>query len=332
MNKLNGNLTRDKDSNIVIKLNMVCEDGVLYYRNKINGEKKYLLHINKLDEIKFKDPNPNNRTFYEIESKNNKLFLAERLLPLNKYHNFRDLGGYETKDGRKVKWGLFYRSENLSKLKGKDLELFKSLNIKYVLDYRSNAEAKKKPDVEVENVRNIRISAMGGLDDNNFNTKYYAKKMIFNKPMSKTPEEVLLEGYENMPINNKAYKKLMELFKNPDNTGILQHCSEGKDRTGFGSALILLALGVDEKTVIKDYLKSNYYMEKHNRLIEEVTDKIINENMERLLEQILGVNKKYIGLSLRVIKEKYSSYEDYFKKEYDLDKDKLNKLRDIYLY
>ncbi len=68
-----------------------------------------------------------------------------------------------------------------------------------------------------------------------------------------------------MPINNPAYKELFELLKNQKNTAILQHCTAGKDRKAIGSALLLLALGIDEETVIEDYLQSNKNREQFNK-------------------------------------------------------------------
>lgn len=118
MRSLNGNLIRISGELLKITLNKEVT-GTLYYSEKLNGELKFIKHIEKENEFEFKDPEPKNRTFYFIKSENEELILAERLVPLKRFCNFRDLGGYETKDGRKVKWGLFYRSEALNKLKGK---------------------------------------------------------------------------------------------------------------------------------------------------------------------------------------------------------------------
>ena len=112
MERLDGTLEKlENNQSIIIKLNRICENGKLYYKDTIKGENIFLMDIKNTDTIEFNDPKPDNRTFYEIESNGEKLILAERLVPLKNFCNFRDLGGYTTKDGRKVKWGLFYRSE-----------------------------------------------------------------------------------------------------------------------------------------------------------------------------------------------------------------------------
>lgn len=333
MNKLDGFIKRDNEGNIIIKLNKVCDSGKIYYMNKIDENYKFLMDFNKTDEIKFKDPEPKNRTFYKILVENGELILAERIVPLKGFSNFRDLGGYTTKDNRKVKWGLFYRSEDLSDLKNEDLGYFKTLGIKYVLDYRSKEEKKQNPDVQVPLVKNLNISALSSLDNENFDMVSYIEEIIKGNKMTITPDKLLLEGYKSMPINNPAYKELFKLFKNPNNTAILQHCTAGKDRTGVGSALILLALNVPEETVIKDYLKSNESRAESNKKIMEVYGEYIKDDKtENLIKGILGVNKNFIEESLNTIKNNYSSYDEYFEKEYNLDKDTLENLRNIYLY
>lgn len=56
-----------------------------------------------------------------------------RVLPFEGVLNFRDMGGYESMDGRKVKYGLFFRSAELTGMTAKDVELFTSLGIKTIL-------------------------------------------------------------------------------------------------------------------------------------------------------------------------------------------------------
>lgn len=161
----------------------------------------------------------------------------------------------------------------------------------------------------------------------------YVEGIIKGNKMTITPDKLLLEGYKSMPINNPAYKELFKLFKNPNNTAILQHCTAGKDRTGVGSALILLALNVPEETVIKDYLKSNESRAESNKKIMGIYGEYIKDDKTKdLIKGILGVNRNLIEESLNTIKNNYNSYDEYFEKEYGLDKDTLENLRNIYLY
>ena len=142
-----------------------------------------------------------------------------------------------------------------------------------------------------------------------------------------------MDGYSEMPLNNLAFKELIKIIENPKNLAVLQHCTSGKDRTGLGSALILLLLGVPEEKVIEDYMLSNEYRKGENHRILQIYEKhVSNETIKELIEGILGVKKKFIELSLNKIKDTYGSYETYFLKEYGLTKEKIEFLRNEYLY
>ena len=69
-----------------------------------------------------------------------------RKLPFTGAHNFRDLGGYKTEDGRAIKWGKIYRSDDLHLLTDEDLKYLSRLNIKSVVDFRSDEERESEPD------------------------------------------------------------------------------------------------------------------------------------------------------------------------------------------
>ncbi|ELC8442725.1 tyrosine-protein phosphatase [Clostridium perfringens] len=333
MEKLNGYVERVNNNKILIKLNRVCKNIKVFYRDALDKKETFLMDFSNTDSLEFEDPKPLNRTFYRIEADGEEIVVAERILPLKNFSNFRDLGGYETQDGRNVKWGLFYRSEDLSDLKGDDLKYFESLGIKYVLDYRSKEEVLNNPDVQIDLVKNINISGMNLKGNDNLDMTGYIKDILSGGKMTISPEELLKEGYEMMPLNNPAYKELFTLFKEPKNMAILQHCTAGKDRTGIGSALVLLALNVPEEIVIQDYLESNKTRKAFNdKVMSAFKDYIKDEKLKSSIEGMLGVDKSLINSSLDTIKNKYGTYERYFEEEYGLDCNKLKELRDAYLY
>src|SRR5262245_46756760 len=72
--------------------------------------------------------------------------VRRRHVVLDGAQNFRDLGGYATEDGRTVRWGLLYRSDNLARLSDADLERLHELGIKLVCDFRSAEEKAEEPD------------------------------------------------------------------------------------------------------------------------------------------------------------------------------------------
>ena len=60
--------------------------------------------------------------------------------------NLRDLGGCPTRDGRRVRRKLLYRSTQLDQLAGADLAAFAALGIRSVYDLRTETERTARPD------------------------------------------------------------------------------------------------------------------------------------------------------------------------------------------
>lgn len=243
--------------------------------------------------------------------------------------NFRDLGGNKSVDGRTVKYGLFFRSANLFNLNEEDVEKLKSLNIKYIFDYRSDDEAEKEPSTIIKNINYIRIPAMDM--PNEKSVKFGSIEAMVEELFEKDGAFYMLrDSYYNLPINNKSYKKLIELVKNSEMLPILNHCTAGKDRTGVGCAIILMILGVSREDIVKDYLKSNDYAKE---AIEEFVAKkpeFRNIPIEKL-NYIFGVNEEYINTAFKKIDEIYLSTEEFLYKEFNLTSEDIERLRNEYL-
>ena len=75
-----------------------------------------------------------------------------RLLPMDGSYNTRELGGYKTKDGKFVKWGVLYRSDKLSDLSSTDEQYLQNLGIKRIVDFRSATEKTEDPDIIPEGI------------------------------------------------------------------------------------------------------------------------------------------------------------------------------------
>jgi protein-tyrosine phosphatase len=90
---------------------------------------------------------PDVRYYFEVAPDHgSKIIISDRRVPLEGSVNFRDLGGYETSDGRRVKWGQVFRSDHLGRLTNRDLSFVQHIGIRTVCDFRTPAEVKKLPD------------------------------------------------------------------------------------------------------------------------------------------------------------------------------------------
>ena len=207
----------------------------------------------------FSDLDPNSRYYFELVSEaGSKTTISERRVFLEGSVNFRDLGGYQTADKRRVKWGLVFRSDNLGRLTERDVVYLEGMGIRQVCDFRTSAETKKLPDRFPRNdsAKYLHLPIRHGEFDpaNTF-------ERIQKGDIEWMTEEFMIQGYikniDNFaPVWSALFKCLADRSRRP----MVFHCTGGKDRAGVCAAMILLALGVPEKTVIADHGLSNVYI------------------------------------------------------------------------
>ncbi|MCI5723432.1 MAG: tyrosine-protein phosphatase [Erysipelotrichaceae bacterium] len=250
------------------------------------------------------------------------------IIGIEKKRNFRDLGGYQTTDGKTVKKGYFFRSSRLSDFSQKELDIVENLHIKKIYDLRSLAEAKDAPDPALDGAEYIHISAITKPDGTeiDFSPSAMEDKVVYSKENN---HEFTSKVYGNLPFS-PAYKKMFkDIVEN--NTPIMFHCSAGKDRTGIAAMLILLALGVDEETIMYDYMLTNEYRKEYiDNFKKTFPLKEMDPELAGMLLAFEGVSYTNGEYSLNKIKEKYTSYDAYFQEEFGLDQHALQKLKDYY--
>jgi protein-tyrosine phosphatase len=182
-----------------------------------------------------------------------------RHLPLKGTPNFRDLGGYETTDGRLVRWGLLYRSGLLSNLTASDFSYLNQLGVRVVCDFRTAKENSVQPEIWVPNAQVEHISLPIG-DGSSKSSITTMQQMLAKNPSPEELKQWLAKIYGGFVFTNAPeYAKVFVQLKQ-DHLPLLYHCAAGKDRTGVFSALVLLTLGVPEKTVVADYALTNKYL------------------------------------------------------------------------
>jgi protein-tyrosine phosphatase len=185
------------------------------------------------------------------------LIVGERRHIVDGCPNLRDLGGYGTTDGRQVKWGRIYRSSNLGRLTDKGLRQIKHLGINRVCDFRTDAEVQKQPNrfPDSEAVGYTRLPIQHG---------DFEPTSVFDRikkgDCDWISEDFMIQGYiESVERYPDVWTALFNSLADPRQRPLLFHCTGGKDRTGAAAALILLALGVPEGTVVADYGLSDGY-------------------------------------------------------------------------
>ena len=179
--------------------------------------------------------------------------------------NFRDIGGYETSDGRHVRTGLVYRANKLSSLTDADLGKLTDANVTLDVDLRNMWERKEAPDRIPAGVRyqvaDV-VSFEHGIAFHEFVPITLGRALI-DAAVTKSSDIGQSIGYPFMVTyrgSDVAFRDLLTAIAGNSDGATVFHCSAGKDRTGWGAAVLLSLLGVPKETVYEDFLASNTYL------------------------------------------------------------------------
>ena len=252
------------------------------------------------------------RSYFLFETSAGKAILAERHLPMTGGFNFRDLGGLKNKGGKFVKWGKLFRADELSGLTDADLAYLASIPVHTLIDFRSASEiehAKDKLPSTTKLYRNLNIepgNIMSG------NVEFDPDTVDFSRLMADMNRELVSDS-----ACIAQYKEFFQIVQDEKNHPLLYHCTAGKDRTGMATALILFSLGVDEETVMNDYmLSAEYIKSKYEKLVK----------MYPMIEPLLTVKPEYLHAGINEIKTKYGSVENYLTDILGVDMLKMQKM------
>lgn len=245
--------------------------------------------------------------------------VRQRHVVLEGAANFRDLGGYATADGRRVRWGQLYRSDDLAALTDADLEKVGSLGIKLVCDFRSSYEKEAEPDrLPAEDPPAVADLAIGA---ESFMVKDLRERIEQGELEGLDLRGMMIEGNRQFATTyTPQYAAMFERIMQAENRPALVHCTAGKDRAGFASAVILSVLGVPRETVIEDFLLTNHYTKRATErqlwMIELFS--LFRADSE-LLRPLFGVERDYIEAAFQAIDEQYGDFDTYRREALGLD-------------
>lgn len=245
----------------------------------------------------------------------------QRFVMLDGGINFRDLGGYPTRDGRQVRWGRVYRSGSFSRLTPNDLATIARLDIKLICDLRSPEEIRRAPEA-LPNITQEEMSL-----DADDGVLVRVRALLFNRRklgalLTRAYIEVMLR--RNGAIFNRIFRRLAD----ETNLPLLIRCTAGKDRTGLSAALLLLALGVTEETVIADYSLSNLYFADFRAFAAAAVKPlgIIGLSIEDM-QPLLVADPNTLEATLAHLRSEYGSVESYLRDVAGVDDGTLEQVR-----
>ncbi|WP_240945220.1 tyrosine-protein phosphatase [Rhodococcus sp. HNM0569] len=213
-------------------------------------------------------------------------------LHLEGVENARDLGGYATVDGRHVRTGKVLRTAALDDATPTDLARLTELGVTDVDDLRTVYERTVAPDLVPEGATANWYDALGGSP----------VTTLVDMPSA-------YRAFVTGPGANQAFGAVLRDLVESDGA-VLYHCSAGKDRTGWTTAVLLTILGVPRDTIEEDYLLSNRY-----------------RGADPQNPGIDGVSAEWLDISFETVTAVYGDFDTYVRDGLGLSAEDLDTLR-----
>ncbi len=252
--------------------------------------------------------------------------------------NARELGGYVLPNGKRIKRGLLFRGGALSNTTHKELMiLHDKYHLARIFDFRTSFELDRTPDRPVTGAKYIWLPAF---DEDSMTMAKMALPPEAYKDLGgwlvenahkKEVQDVARNMYPIMITTEFTQVQYAGFFQNilfAEEGAIYWHCSQGKDRTGLGSALMLAALGADRELIMQDFEISNDY---YKNDVAAIFSRVKSEEEREAILTFVGVNPKYFANALDIVEKQYGSLLGFLKGPICLSDDDLQKLRDRFL-
>ncbi|WP_095118574.1 tyrosine-protein phosphatase [Pseudomonas sp. Irchel s3f10] len=235
--------------------------------------------------------------------------------------NFRDVAGtttaYSTAHDGTMRAGVFYRANAVTPT-ASDLATLNSLGIKAVYDLRTPSEIAATPDTMISGAtyQNIDIigSTTSGANITNISFKSAADAIAMMEQTNRAfVSDAGMRGQFGKLFNELASVDAAQLF----------HCTAGKDRTGWTAAVLQSIAGVDNATIMANYLATNDYTAARVA----ATLKALPPSMAAIYEPLLGVQASYLQAGLDEVTAQYGSMDNYLKQGLGLSQETIYVLR-----
>lgn len=220
----------------------------------------------------------------------------QRHIPLDGCLNFRDLGGYPTRDGRRVRWRRLFRSDALHRLSADDVRRLRGeLAVATVVDLRSSGERRtERPGpLAAEDVRFHHVPLFDGGGE------------LPTEPTTLSDRYFALAEYAK-----GAVVRVVEVLAGSDGPA-LYHCAAGKDRTGLISAVLLGALGVRDEVIVADYALTRQNLDAIIERLDETEG--YREMLAALPPDTLHAEPETMVSLLDRVRERYGSMREYLR-------------------
>ena len=244
-----------------------------------------------------------------------------RHLNLGGASNFRDLGGYATADGRRVRWRRIFRSNHLGHLTEEDIALLRTIGLRKVVDFRSQGEIDRVAPCKLADVEKVDLHVLS--IDPGIGPRLKARLEAGETITQDAARSVVRDIYRRYIHHwSGNFRSLFEHLVD-EGAPLVFHCSAGKDRTGIAAALILSALGVPRDVVTEDYLLTRQHWK-----IDPATATGLPPHLAAVLT---SVDESFLAAAFDAIDTDFGGIDNYLHERMGLDAAGRARLADLYL-
>jgi protein-tyrosine phosphatase len=227
--------------------------------------------------------------------------------------NVRDIGGYRIVGGPEVVRGRLYRGDSLSQLTSADVGRLDRLGLRTVVDFRTPGELLLGGDDHLPfavEYAHLPVSGgdLGAIYELIASGDHERQRRELGGGRAASFMVEMNRGFVADARQREAFGAALRLLCAPGRLPLLYHCTGGKDRAGWMTAIVLTALGVPRELVLRDYLLSNdFHRTGYQKLRFDLVKTGIVADPE-LLRPVLELSATYLGAAFEEADRQYGSF------------------------
>lgn len=263
--------------------------------------------------------------------------LESQQIGVTSVHNARQLGGYRIGD-RCVKQDLLLRSARLSGLSEEDSALLADkYKVQRIYDFRGEKEILAAPDIIPHGASHLALSLPFAKEEggSKFDVKTGDERELVKtllmyaehpavQAMCTSMYDMIFFEESSQEVYRQFFADLLAL--DPTNGAVLWHCTQGKDRAGCASAMLLAALGAERDLIVADFTLSKHYYDPQIAQIETTT-----EVQQMVLGTLISANPAIFEATLDKVEARYGSLREYLTECIGVTPEMMETLRERYL-
>ena len=261
--------------------------------------------------------------------------LKNQLIGLTSAHNARQLGGYQIGNQR-IKNNLLLRTAKISELSKEDSTLLcDKYKVQCIYDFRGKEESISAPDVIPRKARYLSLALSFTGEESKTDTKFENEEqmigMLLQYADHPSVQAMCTSMYDLIFFEESSQEVYRQFFADlltvePENGAVLWHCTQGKDRAGSASAMLLAALGANRELIMADFILSKDYYDPMTSKINTET-----ESQKMVIKTLISANPEIFEATLDKIDAKYGSLRNYLTECIGVTPEMMDILRNRYL-